>query len=196
MTTFFISWRVKRIKKLDICWNPSSPIFQYIRSDAAPTIKRSRWRGVASKSRMDNSGKGGASRELQHIDDKIVHRQFLYSDTVEREMATQEKSHSMSHLPTQTRSGSRIGGLVKSIQRSCSSNLEKNSKYWSGIDGSSRENHNPLTSSSVCHAKPSPTSTSQLTSGDHNLAPRRPAIWMESDVSIVKSLAEINKEDF
>ncbi len=112
-------------------------------------------------------------------------------------MATQEKSHSMSHLPTQTRSGSRIGGLVKSIQRSCSINdLKKNTKYWSGIDGSSRENHNPLTSSSVCHAKPSPTSTSQLTSGDHNLAPRRPAICMESDVSIVKSLAEINKEDF
>ena len=128
---------------------------------------------------------------------KVVHRQFLYSDTVEREMATQVKRHSVSHLPTQTRSGSRFGGLVKSIQCSCSSNdLIKNAKYWSGIDGSSRETHNPLTSSSVCHTVPSLTSRSQLTSSDHNLAPRRPSIYMESDVSIVKSLAEINKEDF
>ena len=128
---------------------------------------------------------------------KAVHRQFLYSDTVEREMATQERRHSMLPFVPQTQSGSRLGGLVKSIQRSCSSNeLMKNTKYWSGIDGSSRENHNSLTSSSICHAIPSLRSRTQLTCSDHNLAPRRPSICEELNVSIVNTIAEIDEEDF
>jgi hypothetical protein len=113
---------------------------------------------------------------------KAVHQKFLYSNAVEEEMNRRglDRRRNTTHL-TEAR-GSLFGDLVKSIQRGCSSDdvISMAKKIGLGSDGASVENHGPLSSS---------------TFSDHNLAPRRASINMESPAPSVQSLSEKDWED-
>ena len=124
---------------------------------------------------------------------RAVHQKFLYSDVVEEEMSKGKRYTSgsvcdaTSLLPAAppTKRGSRFGDLVKSINPRQRGSFSANDAIFTkkdsfGSDSAWIEHQGPL-SSSICN--------------DHNLAPRRSSLSLESLAPPMKSLSEKEKED-